>query len=249
MTPARSALKSAVWAVYRTGSACKAQVVRLTLGLLTGLVSGLARWLSALYANNWGLLRLTYYDQLYNVLGGPAKWLWVERGYLACRDMTPESVVLDIGCSNGIYAAYFYAPRVKAVDAIDCCLPAIRIAQRRYANIGNLCFAGADVVKDPFPSPRYDVVVCNAVIEYLTPDEIPVVFDKIRLALTSDGVLIGHTPIKPDAASHQFGSTSNINSKDKLIEILSQCFDTVETWPSLETTRTSVYFRCSQPRR
>lgn len=47
--------------------------------------------------------------------------------------------MLDIGCSTGVYAAYFYAPRVKAVDAIDCCLPVIRVAQRRYTEQAHIC--------------------------------------------------------------------------------------------------------------
>jgi SAM-dependent methyltransferase len=248
MTSPKLAVRSVVVSVYRTRLIIKAYVVRFVLVLSAGLISRLARGVSALYANNWGLLKLTYYDQMYNVLGGPASWLWTERGYQACREMTSESVVLDIGCSTGIYAAYFYAPRVKTVDAIDLCVHVIHIAKRRYRNIENLHFANVDVVRDSFPSHPYTVVVCNAVIEYLTLDEIPIVLDKIRVGLTPNGVLIGHTPIKSDTVSHQFGSKCNISSRDDVTKIMALYFNEVETWCSLETSRSIVYFRCRQPK-
>jgi 2-polyprenyl-3-methyl-5-hydroxy-6-metoxy-1,4-benzoquinol methylase len=248
MQPLLSILRSGGRAGYRGALVCRACYVRMILRLLTPLVCRWSRCLSQCYAHHWGLLRLTYYDQLYNAIGGPRNWLWVERGYLACRDMAPQSVVLDIGCATGVYAGCFYAPRVKFVDAVDCCLSAIRVARRRYGDVANLRFAVRNIVTDPFPSPSYHVVVCNAVLEYLKRDEMGIVLNKVRLALRSDGVLIGHTPIKPNAANYQFGSKSNISTRAELVGMLTQCFNGVETWPSLETWRTSVYFRCTQPR-
>ena len=67
-------------AVCRGVLSLKAWHVRLVAWTLTGLVSWLGQALSRFYSKHWGLLHLTYFDQIYNAMGGAENWLWVERG-------------------------------------------------------------------------------------------------------------------------------------------------------------------------
>jgi SAM-dependent methyltransferase len=93
---------------------------------------------------------------------------------------------LEIGCGTGSFARLL-AERCKRVMAIDLSAEMIRVARARAAQIDNLEFELADVMRWEFPKAQFDFICSIATLHHLDQREL---FVKMRDALRPRGVLL-----------------------------------------------------------
>lgn len=92
-----------------------------------------------------------------------------ERKLAATRArLTPEAVVLELGCGTGTTAVY-HAPVVAHIDAVDISSGMLEIARGRAAEAGvtNITFHEADVERFEAKPESYDMVMLHSVLHLL----------------------------------------------------------------------------------
>jgi SAM-dependent methyltransferase len=95
--------------------------------------------------------------------------------------------VLDFGCGFGHVAALL-APGVREVAVWDASKPMRRAARRRLARFSNV-----RVLAGPAPdrrAARFDLVLVNSVVQYMTPDEFNAWLDVAPGWLARDGRIV-----------------------------------------------------------
>ena len=95
--------------------------------------------------------------------------------------------VLDFGCGFGHVAALL-APGVREVAVWDASVPMRRAARRRLAHLSNV-----RVLAAPQPQPRtarFDLVLVNSVVQYMTPDEFHAWLDAAPAWLAPGGRIV-----------------------------------------------------------
>lgn len=101
--------------------------------------------------------------------------------------------VLDVGCSQGQFAAEHLLPAgAKVVIGVDFSVAAVREAQRRFARFPNALFVVGDAMSLPIQGDRFDRVVITEVIEHL-PD-VSRCLAELRRVVTPDGEIVLSTP-------------------------------------------------------
>jgi glycosyltransferase involved in cell wall biosynthesis/2-polyprenyl-3-methyl-5-hydroxy-6-metoxy-1,4-benzoquinol methylase len=221
---------------------------RILLDLLTTPVIQVGRFLARLYTSSFSDLQLTWYDHIYDHLGGPENWHWLERGILASDHIRHGDRVLDLCCGDGTYSGIFFSPKAGLVDAVDINTDAIRVAQKRWSGRRNITFRVLDVLRDPFPHEQYEVVILNAALEYFSVEDGHRLLDKVsKLLSTGRGILFGCTPIWEGERSYGFGQRSLMTSIKELEEFLGKDFKDVVVWKSRDAGRPLYFFKCSQP--
>jgi SAM-dependent methyltransferase len=110
--------------------------------------------------------------------------------------------VLDIGCGDGFFTARFVAPRCRSVDGVDVDPHAIASARRENA-APNVRYHLQDVVSEPFPGPRYDVIVWDGALGHFTPAESRTVLERIVSALAPEGIFCGSESLGDEGVDHQ----------------------------------------------
>jgi len=123
------------------------------------------------------------------------------RGYFAAEVIRQGDTLLDIGCGDGFFARRFFSPKCARVDAIDVEPGAIGHARRHNAAAG-VNYVVCDAVRDEFPSGRYDVIVWDGGLGHLSSESTSRVLEKIRYALTSDGVFVGSESLGREGHDH-----------------------------------------------
>lgn len=102
-------------------------------------------------------------------------------------------VVLDVGCSQGQFAAEHLLPAgAGVVIGVDFSAAAVREAQRRFATFPNALFVVGDAMSLPVRSDRFDRVVITEVIEHLP--EVSRCLAELRRVVTPDGEIVLSTP-------------------------------------------------------
>ncbi len=92
-----------------------------------------------------------------------------ERFYLWARDFVRDKAVLDVGCGSGEGTAIL-AQTARTVTGVDVDPSMIELAGSNNS-CGNVDFRVMDCASLDLPSADFDVVVCNALLEYLSdPD-------------------------------------------------------------------------------
>ena len=137
-------------------------------------------------------------------------------------DFHPGSV-LDVGCGNG---ALIKCLRERGIDAwgVDT---SNEIIQHALSQVQSYCQVGS--LSEPFPQPRYDLIICIDVIEHLPPESAESVIG--NLCRHSDDILISCLSL--DIDTHEglntkppgywtdlfmhFGFVHNIYFEDELI--------------------------------
>lgn len=95
--------------------------------------------------------------------------------------------VLDFGCGFGHVAALL-APGVREVAVWDASASMRRAARRRLAHLANV-----RILTGPEPAPRaarFDLVLVNSVVQYMTPDEFHAWLDAAPARLVPDGRIV-----------------------------------------------------------
>ena len=106
--------------------------------------------------------------------------------------LTPESVVLDIGCGTGTQCDDI-ADKVKQVTGIDISSKLLAIAEQRKAErkLDNVEFLQTSLFDERFQPESFDVVMAFYVLHFF--EDIDSVFKRIHDLLKPDGLFISET--------------------------------------------------------
>ena len=98
---------------------------------------------------------------------------------------------LELGCSAGALAEAL-ARRCRQVVAVDSSPAALDLARQRFADVAHVSVRGHDVPWEwPDAEPGgFDLVVVSEVGYFLSPAALDALVDRVREALTDDGVLV-----------------------------------------------------------
>lgn len=78
----------------------------------------------------------------------------------------PTDDVLECACGTGLLSGVI-AKKCQSLTATDFSAQMLRRARRKYARLGNVTFAQADILNLPYPDGRFDAVVAANVIHLL----------------------------------------------------------------------------------
>ena len=106
--------------------------------------------------------------------------------------LTPENVVLDIGCGTGTQCGDI-ADHVKQVTGIDISRKLLAIAEQRKAErkLDNVDFLQTSLFDERFQPGSFDVVMAFYVLHFF--EDIEAVFKRIHDLLKPDGLFISET--------------------------------------------------------
>lgn len=184
----------------------------------------------------------------------PYNMFWLERGILPRQHMSEGCRVLDLFCGDGFFSRYFYTSVGATIDAVDKDPKAIAHALRWHKH-PKINYSVADVVKQGFPSPHYDVIAWFEAIEHLSEAEYATIADHIKAGIGAKGVLIGSTPIVP--AEHlgeaNWEHQNEFTSVAQLQDFLSSDFQDIQivttVYPVLGGgDRRTAYFTVRNPK-
>lgn len=122
----------------------------------------------------------------------PEYWPYIEqRAAFGRQLLTPEDVVLDLGCGEG-YLTNIFREKCSTIIGVDYCETAVAKARERY---GLDCRHMSCTALD-FPSASFDVVTCFELLEHLTRLQAKrTVMETLRV-LKPGGRLVGSTPLR-----------------------------------------------------
>lgn len=93
--------------------------------------------------------------------------------------------ILDIGCGIG-YLTNYLNQAGKAIG-LDKNTDALEIARNLYPDI---TFISKNIISDKINETKFNVIVCNNIVEHLTEDERKKLFLGIKRLLTDNGIII-----------------------------------------------------------
>jgi 2-polyprenyl-3-methyl-5-hydroxy-6-metoxy-1,4-benzoquinol methylase len=149
--------------------------------------------------------RLTWF--LFGFGDGAMRPYQLARAFYSAEALSPNDIVLDIGCGDGFLTNHFLATQCAEVDAIDIEPSAIREA--KHTNVrSNITYLLRDAAREPFPREKYDVIFWNGAIGHFAASEIALILKKIAAALQPDGVFAGSESLGHEGHDHlQFFQT------------------------------------------
>jgi SAM-dependent methyltransferase len=172
----------------------------------------------------------------------PARWAFAARGVHPREAMKRGCKVLDLCCGDGAYSRLFFADIAGRIDAVDRDPHAISYA-RKYHPAANVFYEELDIVRQPFPSGDYDVVVWNAAICYFSESDIRSVLRKIVDASAPDMRLFGMLPRANGWVDHrtEFTEPAAVDS------LLRSYFSEVSVRTVDEGAAVTFYFQAGAP--
>src|SRR6516165_2692216 len=168
------------------------------------------------------------------------------RAFYSAEILRPTDVVLDIACGDGFFTKHFLGSQCAQIDAIDIDPAAIRNAKRDNPS-ANVAYYLADAVRDPFPHPPYDAIVWNSAIGHFNATDAKIVLEKIRAALSPQGLFVGSESLGREGHDH----LQLFNSVTDLAALLNQQFANVSTKTlryriyNTQFMRNEAYWRCA----
>lgn len=103
--------------------------------------------------------------------------------YAFTRPYVSGRAVLDAGCGAG-HGSAFIAGETKKLVGVDLDLPAVTYSAKSY-RLPSLHFLCADLLKLPFPSNTFDIVISFQVVEHLR--NLENYFQEVKRVLKQDG--------------------------------------------------------------
>lgn len=166
-----------------------------------------------------------------------------ERGVYA-SELVPRKRVLDLCCGDGSVAALFLSPLAERVVAVDFDPDAISYARRAWKQATNVSYEVMDIRELDVKDGAFDICTWDAAIEHFTKDEMDRIMAHIKRALTSNGILHGHTIEERDHEQHH-DHEYEFKSVGELKQFLLGYFKSVQVWERVHKDRSNLYFRCS----
>jgi SAM-dependent methyltransferase len=200
------------------------------------------------YFRDWTLLaygRPQFYKHFNNLIfwyRDSSRWAFTARGVYARENMFKDCSVLDLCCGDGSYSFLFFSDIAKSIDAVDNDIKALSYA-KRYCSKPNINFIKIDIINQPLPTVKYDVVVFNAAICYFTVEEIRIIFRKIVAIGNYELILCGMFPINPGYPDHK---TKFLNEED-FLTLIKPYFEKIAIRKIAEKVPT-YYFKAEKPR-
>lgn len=154
-----------------------------------------------------------------------------EKFYLWTRDFVQDKVVLDVGCGDGRGTAIL-AKLARNVTGIDIDSKAIASALQSK-KLNNLNYEVMDCTSLSLASQSVDVVVCNALLEYLVNPA--TFFDEARRVLKNDGRIVCGTKNLVRSLKNKDGGPLYRNhlqeyTAESLVEIMSKDFKNFDVY-------------------
>ena len=138
--------------------------------------------------------KIEYFSTLYTQNDDPwgyeHRW-YEERKRNICLSVLLKPMyehVLEIGCSNGVFSQHL-ALRSTHLLCLDGHEAAVDLARARLSSFRNVDVLQA-LVPDEFPLQKFDLIVIGEVLYYLNVDELMQLIEKLRNALTDDGMIL-----------------------------------------------------------
>lgn len=103
---------------------------------------------------------------------------------------------LEVGCGTGVFTRLL-AKQSNHVTATDLSGEMIRIARNRSTGYPNIDYSVGDVLEMDLPADQFDCIVMIATLHHLPTEP---VLEKMKQALTPEGVLILHDLLSSDGA-------------------------------------------------
>jgi SAM-dependent methyltransferase len=219
--------------------------------LLTGVLS---KYYASLFRRHWiwqakGEPHFTLQSvNLFSLFfgGSPMGIFGLFRGFYCAEVVRDGDLVLDVGCGDGSLTKRFLAPRAAHVDAVDLEQSAISYASR-HNSAPNITYARLDVVNEPLPASKYDVIVFDGALGHLSVEGSEVFLKAVEQHLAKDGVFCGSESLGQEGSDHlQFFDTV-----DDLRSVLKRHFDHVRLRvqkypiPHVAEPRVEAYWRCA----
>lgn len=131
---------------------------------------------------------------------------------LAALDRPYYGSVLEIGCSNGEFAARM-ATRCRRLLALDLSARAVAVARKRLARHPHAEVRRATIPRD-WPDDTYDLIVFSEVLYYLDLPELRACAEHSAISLASPGeiVLVNWTGATDTPLSGKEASSAFVNS-------------------------------------
>lgn len=106
----------------------------------------------------------------------------------------PQETAIDLGCGTGAYAAYLKEQGLS-VMGVDISAKMLAVARRKASD--DATFIQSDLVHLPLPSERFDLAICNVVLEFV-PDPEAVLSEGYRILKPGGHLVAGligkHSP-------------------------------------------------------
>lgn len=199
--------------------------------------------------NRFNTIGIPFADHYFDWLRGPNYWHWQVRGVMGASLIKKGDRVLDLAAGDCFFSGVYFNQFAKEIHAIDRNEISLKVAKRRYKKIANLKIYNLDLLKDPFPSVKYDVIFMFMAIEHFDLISIDKLLLKIvnSLSGSTSGTFFGCTPIfKHSQLQQHFEHEHEFTSIDELEAVLKKHFKEVSFF-TVETVlggREDVYFTC-----
>lgn len=181
------------------------------------------------FHHNWTLAKKvpTFFKQesnLYTWIFKPQNVHFAISPSLARTYLSNDSIVLDIGCGDGLIDYLFFSDIAKRIDAIDTSIDAIKLAKskNKNSNINYLCTSFLDFQPNV---EEYDYIFWNDSIDYFSLSEINLSFKKIKKMMGVNSKLHIKTPIsKVSPITKTNHMKSYVDDYRKFLKFLEQHF-------------------------
>jgi len=167
---------------------------------------------------------------------------WVERGVYSGLVLQGGNL-LELACGDGFNARNFYSLHSNKVIACDFD-PRALAAAKKYNRAQNIEYVLADI-RTNMPKGKFENVIFDAAIEHFTPQEIEEVLKNIKLRLTENGILSGHTITQRAGGKHLEHHEYEFKDKSDLLRFFTGHFKHVTVFETVYPGRTNLYFWAS----